>query len=139
MATHRAYALVTQYGYSKELGNVDFNSMYENLSSETKQKIETEVQNIIEGSRQRAIKLLTDKRDKLEALAQALVEHETLTGDEIDKVMKGEKLPQKVPPPPTPPIKLPEVLLPAGLGGPSTSPSGGSNTQKSDESGSERL
>ncbi|KAI9846004.1 MAG: hypothetical protein M1837_004410 [Sclerophora amabilis] len=116
-ATKVAYAMVTQMGMSEELGNVDFGTDYARLSSETKQRIESEVKTIIEAGRERATKLLTTRRKELDLLAKALVEYETLSKDEIEKVVKGEKLPNKLSSIPNVPLKLPESLLPAGIGG----------------------
>jgi ATP-dependent metalloprotease len=94
-ATRTATFLVTQCGYSSKLGNVDLASDYEKLSSETKMEIEREVRDIVEGGRQRADRILKEKRKELEALKDALLEFETLDRAEIMKVLKGEKL-QKI-------------------------------------------
>lgn len=91
-ATSLAYALVTQYGFSEKLGSLDLRTNYDSLSSQTKQDIEQEVRSIVEGARRRADEILKSKRKELEALKDALIEHETLTRDEILQVMKGEKL-----------------------------------------------
>jgi ATP-dependent metalloprotease len=91
-ATRIAHALVTQYGYSKKLGNVDLASEYDSLSSETKQEIEREVRRIVEEGRQQADKIINDKRKELEALKDALLEFETLDREEIMKLLRGEKL-----------------------------------------------
>ena len=117
-----AYLMVTQMGMSDELGNVDLNSDYSHLSSETKQHIEREVRKIIEEGRQRATKLLTEKRKELDMVANALVEYEVLNKDEMEMVVRGEKL-QKIPALKNVPIKLPEFILPPGIGG-----SGGGTT-----------
>ncbi len=114
-ATAIAYAMVTQFGMSDELGNVDLHSDFARLSSETKQRIESEVRRIIDESHARAQRLLLSKRLELDRLAGALIEHEILNKDEMERVIRGEKLPDKLPPPPPQiptPIKLPEVLLP---------------------------
>ncbi|KAI9880555.1 MAG: hypothetical protein M1830_002254 [Pleopsidium flavum] len=126
-ATSMAFAMVTQMGMSDELGNVDLNSDYSHLSSETKQHIEREVRRIIEEGRQRATKLLTEKRKELDLLANALVEYEVLDKDEMERVVKGEKL-QKLPTLPNVPIKLPELILPPGMGGPSGGTPGSGST-----------
>ncbi|KAI9741396.1 MAG: hypothetical protein M1834_003113 [Cirrosporium novae-zelandiae] len=133
-ATHYARALVTQVGYSEKLGNVDYDSDYEKLSSETKQLIEQEIRRIIEDGRKRVTKLLTERRSELELLAKALVEYETLTKPEIESIIRGEKL-ARSPTPKDIPIKIPEVLLPAELGGTpgglqSTSATGPGQNQK---------
>lgn len=84
--------MVTSYGMSPELGNVDLASNYERLSAQTKQTIEAEVRRLIEEGRERATKLLISKRKELDYLAQALLDYETLNKDEAFKVIKGEKL-----------------------------------------------
>jgi ATP-dependent metalloprotease len=91
-ATRVAYHLVTQCGYSRKLGNVDLASEYNNLSSETKLDIEREVREIVEAGRQRADKIIKEKRKELEALKDALMEFETLNKAEIEKILRGEKL-----------------------------------------------
>lgn len=91
-ATRTAYHLVTQCGYSPKLGNVDLASDYNNLSSETKQAIEREVRDIVEAGRQRADKIVKEKRKELEALKDALLEFETLDSEEIERILRGEKL-----------------------------------------------
>jgi ATP-dependent metalloprotease len=84
--------MVTQFGMSDKLGNVDLRSNYNRLSSETKQVIESEVRRTIEEGRQRAMNLLTQRRSELELLARALIAYETLDKAEAFKVIKGEKL-----------------------------------------------
>jgi ATP-dependent metalloprotease len=116
-ATETAFTLVTRFGYSKKLGNVDLSTNYNSLSSETKQEIEAEVRRLVEEARQRATKILTEKRHELELLTKALIEYETLTKEEMEKVLKGEKLDKLVLPPETP-LKLPDVLQTASLGPP---------------------
>ncbi|KAI5362378.1 putative peptidase M41, AAA+ ATPase domain, ATPase, AAA-type, core, peptidase, FtsH [Septoria linicola] len=118
-ATNIAKHMVMRAGMSDILGNVDLTEDYAELSSETKQKIEHEVRRLVEEGRQRAYKLLTDNRDGLERLAKALVEHETLDKEEIEKVVRGEKLIGKIKVDIKAPIKAPESkgLSPdAGLG-----------------------
>ncbi|RAH71499.1 i-AAA protease YME1 [Aspergillus aculeatinus CBS 121060] len=116
-ATKTAFALVTQFGYSKKLGNVDLMSNYSSLSSETKQEIEAEVRRIVEEARVRATNILTEKHKELELLTQALIKYETLTKEEMEKVLRGEKL-DKLETAPAAPIKLPEVLRAAKLPSP---------------------
>ena len=84
--------MVTLYGMSPELGNVDLSSNYENLSAPTKQLIESEVRRFIEEGRVRATNLIQSKRKELDNLAKALLQYETLNRDEAFKVIKGEKL-----------------------------------------------
>ncbi|GAB1216266.1 hypothetical protein ATERTT37_005476 [Aspergillus terreus] len=108
-ATETAFTLITRFGYSKKLGNVDLSSNYDSLSSETKQEIEGEVRRLVEEARMRATKILTEKRNELELLTKALIEYETLTKEEMEKVLRGEKL-DKLESKPSAPLKLPEAL-----------------------------
>ncbi|KAI9821465.1 MAG: ATP-dependent zinc metalloprotease FTSH 4, mitochondrial [Thelocarpon impressellum] len=123
-ATQVAYAMVTRMGMSDELGSVDLDSDYSRLSSETKLRIEQEVRRLVEEGRERAKRLLTSKRKELDAIAKALVDYETLTREEMEKVVRGEKLPEKMTAIPTAPIKLPTSLLPPAFGGGPGGPGG---------------
>ena len=107
--------MVTSYGMSPELGNVDLASNHNKLSAGTKQMIETEVRRVIEEGRIRAKTLLQSKRRELDLLAKALVDYETLNREEAFKVINGEKLEGKLIMP-SGPMKVPGV---AGLGAPS--------------------
>ena len=123
-ATNIASGMVTSFGMSDTLGQADLATNYETLSSETKQQIEGEIRRILDESRQRVTKLLNERRKELDTLAKGLVDYEVLTLDEVHKVLKGEKL-QKLTSTPSMPLKLPEIVLPPGLGGiPSPGPGG---------------
>jgi ATP-dependent metalloprotease len=126
-ATNLAYHMVTQAGMSDLLGNIDLSSNYNRLSTDTKQKIESEVRRIIEAGKDRATKLLTEKRVELDRLATALVEYETLDKAEMEKVIRGEPLPEnKLKTSLDTPIKLPSVPLPGfGVPPPIGGPLGG--------------
>ena len=119
-ATRVATAMVTQMGMSDSLGNVDLWSNYTEISPETKQKIEHEVRRLVEEGKDRARKILTERRKDLDIIAKALIEYEVLTLDELEKVLKGEKL-QKLSAVPNggtgSSIRIPEIVLPPGLGG----------------------
>jgi cell division protease FtsH len=103
-ATQMARAMVTQLGYSDELGTVMYGSQQEevflgmsmgkqqNMSEATAMKVDAEVKRLIDQGYADARKILTDKRDQLEAVAQALLEFETLTGDEIKGLLAGKKI-----------------------------------------------
>ena len=108
--------MVTQLGMSDILGNMDFANGYEHLSSETKLRIEQEVTRFVEEGKSRATAILKDKRKELDILAKALVEYETLSLEEVNKVLKGEKL-DKMTTLLQAPLKLPEIVLPPGMGG----------------------
>lgn len=110
-ATRMAMSMVTQAGMSDLLGNVDLASDYGRLSTETKQQIENEVRRLVEDGRKRAVELLTNNREALDRIANALVEYETLSKEEMEQVVRGEKL-QKLSASSDTPIKMPEIALP---------------------------
>ncbi|KAF2020813.1 cell division protease ftsH [Aaosphaeria arxii CBS 175.79] len=111
-STSLAYAMITSYGFSDLLGNVDFRSNYEQVSPETKRLIDNEVRRLIDEAKTSARQILISKRKELDLLAQALVQYETLDKDEILKVIKGEKLPDRLMAMPDAPIKIPEIPPP---------------------------
>lgn len=116
-ATDIAYAMVTQYGMSEVLGSIAFDGkLYDTLSSETKQKIEDEVRRFLDDGQERARVLLREKRKELDMLAQALLKYETLNKEEMEKVVRGESLPEKIAGLPGVPIKLPDVTIPSAEG-----------------------
>jgi ATP-dependent metalloprotease len=109
--------MLTEYGMSNSLGPVEYADRYENLSSETKSIIEKEVQANLKASYEDVRKILTDNRQKLELLAKALVEYETLDKAEVEKVIRGEALPGRPRALPKGPISLPlEENAPHGGG-----------------------
>ncbi|KAK7613911.1 AAA+-type ATPase [Phyllosticta paracitricarpa] len=110
-ATKIAYAMVTQLGMSS-LGNIDLDSQYQRLSTDTKNKIEVEVRKILDEAYERARNILNEKRVELDRLAKGLVEYECLSREEMEKIIKGEKLPEKPKSDEGAPIKLPEMLIP---------------------------
>jgi len=97
-----ARAMVTQFGFSEKLGHIDYADQNESylgayggnlrISSETQRVIEEEVRQIIDNGYDTAKRILTEKNEEWERLAQGLLEYETLTGDEIQKVISGEPL-----------------------------------------------
>ncbi|KAK7544278.1 protein YME1 [Phyllosticta citribraziliensis] len=115
-ATKIAYAMVTQLGMSN-LGNIDLKSQYQLLSTDTKNKIEAEVRKILDESYERARKILEERRTELDRLAKGLVDYECLNREEMEKIIKGEKLPEKPKSDEGAPIKLPEMLIPKIPGG----------------------
>ena len=123
-ATDVAWGMVTSFGMSEVLGQANLSTNYEMLSSETKKQIEGEVRRILDESRQRTTKLLNEKRKDLDTLAKGLVDYEVLTLEEVQKVLKGEKL-KKLTSPASMPLKLPEIVIPPGLGGVPTTGSSG--------------
>ncbi|KAL8774363.1 MAG: hypothetical protein Q9209_001114 [Squamulea sp. 1 TL-2023] len=134
-ATRVAYHMVTQCGMSDVLGNIDLNTNYDLHSSETKNKIEGEVRRLVEEGRERATKLLSENRKELDIIAKALMEYEVLSLEEVNKVLKGEKLP-KLTSAPAAPLKLPDLVLPTGsLPGQSSSQAGVGGNDSSSTSG----
>ena len=100
-ATQIARAMVTRLGYSDDLGTVMYGDNQEevflgmsmgrqqNVSEATAQKIDAEVRRLVSNAYEDARRILTEKRAQLEAVAQGLLEYETLTGDEIKGLMEG--------------------------------------------------
>lgn len=64
-----------------------------NVSDETKKEIDAEVRKLLDASYLRAKKLLNKHKRELDRLAKALLEHETLTVDEIKLVIRGKEIP----------------------------------------------
>lgn len=127
--------MVTRFGMSDKLGNVDLASNHDSLSAGTRELIESEVRRLIDDGRDRAMKLLLNKRKELDLLAKALVEYETLDKDEAFKVIKGEKLEGKLIMP-SGPLKVPEVGTPISGGDlPSIPPIPGSQPEKPADKG----
>lgn len=98
-----ARAMVTQFGMSDKIGNVNYSTEQDSflgsyqgggmqISTETQQIIEEEVKRLIDEGYETAKRILTEKSVEFERLAQGLLEYETLTGDEIKKVIAGEPL-----------------------------------------------
>ena len=101
-ASGLARAMVLRWGMSDKVGNIDYSEAHDgysgstaglSVSANTKELIEDEVKRFIAEAYDRAFEILTDKTEEWERLAQGLLEYETLTGDEIKRVMKGD-LPQ---------------------------------------------
>ncbi len=100
--TRIARAMVTQFGYAEELGYIDYaNEQQSHLgaysggkehSEEMQKRIDQKVKELVDEGYQTAKRILTEKSEDLERLAQGLLEYETLTGNEITKVIAGEPL-----------------------------------------------
>jgi cell division protease FtsH len=101
-ATRLARAMVTKWGLSDNVGPLDFSESDESygyaisrakpMSDETARLIDSEVKAFVERGLGRARQLLTDHIDQLHTIAQALLEYETLTGEEIKRLIAGEAL-----------------------------------------------
>ncbi|MBK9081655.1 MAG: ATP-dependent zinc metalloprotease FtsH [Rhizobiales bacterium] len=102
-ATKLARAMVTQWGFSDQLGQVAYGdnqdevflgmsvSRQQNVSEATSQKIDQEVRKLVETGYETARAIITEKREQFESLAKALLEYETLSGEEIIALLAGKK------------------------------------------------
>ncbi len=107
VATGLARQMVCEWGMSKKLGPMTYGEHEEHLflgreitrtsdySEETAREIDREVKSIIEECYERAKKLLTENRDKLLALAEALLQYEVLDDVEIGQIIETGKLTRK--------------------------------------------
>jgi cell division protease FtsH len=99
-ASGLARAMVMRWGMSDKVGNVDYEQAHEgymgngaggfSISAHTKELIEDEVKRMIDEAYHNAKTILEERREEWERLAEGLLEYETLTGDEIARVMAGE-------------------------------------------------
>ena len=98
-ASQLARAMVMRWGMSDKVGNIDYAEAHEgysgntagfSVSAHTKELIEEEVKRFIQRGYERAHEILVEHKDEWERLAEGLLEYETLTGDEIKRVMNGE-------------------------------------------------
>ncbi len=102
-ATKLARAMVTRWGFSDKLGQVAYGENQEevflghsvartqNVSEETAQLIDAEVRKLIDDAYTHARTILTKKKKEWIAIAEGLLEYETLTGEEIKALMAGNK------------------------------------------------
>jgi cell division protease FtsH len=103
-ATNLARRMVTEWGMSEKLGPLRYSENEEevflghsvtqrkNISDATAKLIDEEIRGFVEGGEQQARQILSDHIDDLHTMAKALLEHETLSGDEIARLLKGEKI-----------------------------------------------
>ncbi|MBR0673394.1 ATP-dependent zinc metalloprotease FtsH [Neoroseomonas soli] len=104
MATNQARMMVTEWGMSDVIGMIAYGdnsqevflghsvTQTKNVSEATAQKIDGEIRAIIDGAYARAKHILSEHMDELHLLAKGLLEHETLSGDEIRLVIRGEPI-----------------------------------------------
>ncbi len=102
-ATDLARNMVTKWGMSDKLGPLQYEEQHEGYlgmsgsqrtfqSDETNKLIDAEIKGLVEGAHKRASDILKTQEDKLHLLAQALLEYETLTGDEIKVLLETGKV-----------------------------------------------
>ncbi|CUG87089.1 mitochondrial ATP-dependent zinc metallopeptidase, putative [Bodo saltans] len=99
-ATQMARNMIRRFGFSGELGTVDYESADTHegayMSDSTKLRIENEIQSIVREAYETTRQMLNANRPKLDSLAQQLLRHETLSGDEIKRILKGEVIEEKI-------------------------------------------
>jgi len=108
VATNIAHSMVCVYGMSEKLGPISFGkreqhiflgrelSQTKDYSEKTAYDIDIEVKNIIVKCYEEAKKVIKQNLDKLEAIAQGLLKYETLTVEEVDKLMEGKDIEKDV-------------------------------------------
>ena len=139
-ATNLARAMVTEYGFSEKLGPLRYNDNEEevflghsvtqrkNVSEDTTRMIDEEIRRFVEEGRALAEKILTEHSEELNSIANALLEYETLSGQEIDGLLRGE------------PIVRPDLdAPPPDRRGRSSVPASGSRSSKPDDGGEPDL
>jgi cell division protease FtsH len=96
-ATNIARAMVMKYGMSDALGTMVYveteqdNGFRKPISEATQQKADAEIRRILDAQYALAKKLLEENRDKVEAMAKALLEWETIDADQVNDVMEGKE------------------------------------------------
>jgi cell division protease FtsH len=130
-ATQLARAMVMHWGMSEKLGNVLYGDSQEyvflgrdmmrtkDYSEQTAQDIDAEVKRIIEEANKMAKELIEANRDKLEIIANGLLEYETLDGVQVEEIVRKGTF---TPPPRTPAQTGPMLGAPAGTPLPETPP-----------------
>jgi cell division protease FtsH len=108
MATDQTRRMVTEWGMSEKLGMISYGdngqevflghsvTQNKNVSEATAREIDNEIKSIIDHAYSEARRILTERLDDLHSLAKGLLEYETLSGDEIQAVIRGEKIVRKV-------------------------------------------
>jgi len=102
-ATRLARAMVTRFGLSETIGPIDYADdqgevflgqqlvQSSHISEETQRKIEEEVRKLVQTGMDDARRIMTEHRDQWSAIAEGLLEYETLTGEEIMGLLEGRK------------------------------------------------
>jgi cell division protease FtsH len=103
-ATNIARKMVTEWGMSEVLGPLLYNenqqevflghsiAQHQNMSEETAGMIDEEIRRIVNAGYDKAWEVLSANQDELEAITQALMEYETITGEEVKALLRGEKI-----------------------------------------------
>ncbi len=108
-ATNLARRMVTEFGMSDKLGRVRYNAneqevflghsvaQQQNMSEATAEIIDAEVRRLIEQAEGKARSILTSHMAELHKISEALLEYETLSGEEVDALLRGESIKRKDP------------------------------------------
>jgi cell division protease FtsH len=111
-ATMLARRMVTEFGFSEKLGPLRYGDNEEevflghsvtqrkNVSDATAKLIDEEIRRLVDEGEQTARDILTSRLDELHALAKGLLEYETLSADEIRRIIKGERIVRETSAPP---------------------------------------
>ncbi len=102
-ATDLARNMVTKWGMSDKLGPLQYEASQEGYlgmgqtqrtmaGAETNKLIDTEIRELVDNAHKRATEILTKQEDRLHLIAQAMLEYETLTGEEIDQLLEHGKI-----------------------------------------------
>jgi cell division protease FtsH len=107
-ATELARSMVTEWGMSDAFGPLNFSagkqevflgrdfSSSDRHSEDTSQRIDAEIRRIVIQQYDRAMEILTSHRKELEQISEALLEYETLDGDDIDTLLRGGRIERPV-------------------------------------------
>jgi len=122
-ATELARRMVTQWGMSDTLGPMIYGenegevflgrsiTTHKNVSETTMQKVDAEIRRIVDEQYKLARRLIEENRDKVEAMAKALLDWETIDSDQIGDIMEGR------PPRPPKPVQPPQATRETPPGG----------------------
>jgi cell division protease FtsH len=124
--TKLAHAMVCEYGMSEKLGprtygenkngslflgRGDNGQSDRNYSDETARLIDAEIRTIVDDANERSYTILRENRDLLDRVAEALLERETISGEDLDLLIQGKPLPE--PPKDEPPASMEDPGNPA--------------------------
>jgi cell division protease FtsH len=116
-ATDLARRMVTQWGMSESMGPMVYGenegevflgrsiTTHKNVSEATMQQVDAEIRRIVDQQYGLSRRLIEENREKVETMAKALLEWETIDSDQIDDIMAGR--PPRPPKPATPPTPPP--------------------------------
>ncbi len=108
-ATYMARRMITEFGMSDKLGRVRYQAneqevflghsvaQTQNISEETAKLIDDEIRRLIDEGESKAREILLARRDELKTIADALLEYETLSGEEVMALLRGESIDRKEP------------------------------------------